>query len=170
MSERCTGGLHRHGLPNKARRQDKSAVRGHAGSPEKTPSSHSLRRAVRAVVSARDLWLRVSAASSTSICGQNNRWGRRRLPVNDTKQIKHTEGGAMEGIVASTAGCFLHAVAHGCRPTWLPASLRRRSLRLFSLRMCDSSLVCASGMCCATSSNPHRLASFSTIQRTCGHG
>lgn len=37
-------------------------------SPEKTSSSHSLRRAVRAAVSARDRWLRTSSASSTSIC------------------------------------------------------------------------------------------------------
>ena len=51
--------------------------------------------------------------------------------------------------------------------TWLPASLCLRSRRLFSLRMCDSSLECASGMCCATASKPQRLASFSTIQRTC---
>lgn len=97
--------------------------------------------------------------------------------------------------------------------TWLPASLRRRSRRLFSLRMWLSSLAWAagplagagkaiqaataaigpllrcgppqatraspaglqtrrprrspSGMWRATASNPHRLASFSTIHRTC---
>lgn len=38
------------------------------GTPEKTSSFHSLRRAVRAALVALDFLLRVSSASSTSIC------------------------------------------------------------------------------------------------------